>query len=88
MGYGQGKGSGADAEREVLKTLRAAYGYAPADDSALLAEAMLEYQLGKQSAMAAAWVNDAAREKRLQRVEKNYREQVEALSAAASSGAR
>ncbi|CAN7204044.1 phosphate/phosphite/phosphonate ABC transporter substrate-binding protein [Variovorax paradoxus] len=88
VGYGQGKGSGADAEREVLKTLRAAYGYAPADDSALLAEAMLEYQLGKQSAMAAAWVNDAAREKRLQRVEKNYREQVEALSAAASSGAR
>lgn len=42
---------------------------------------MLEYQLGKQSAMAAAWVNDAAREKRLQRIEKNYREQVEALRA-------
>lgn len=88
VGYGQGKGPGADAEREVLKTLRAAHGYAAADDSALLAEAMLEYQLGKQSAMAAAWVNDAAREKRLQRIEKNYREQVEALRAAAGSGAR
>lgn len=82
VGYGQGRGPGADAEREVLKTLRAAHGYAAADDSALLAEAMLEYQLGKQNAMAAAWVNDAAREKRLQRIEKNYREQVEALSAA------
>ncbi|KLN57214.1 phosphate/phosphite/phosphonate ABC transporter substrate-binding protein [Variovorax paradoxus] len=88
VGYGQGKGPRADAEREVLKTLRAAYGYATADDSALLPEAMLEYQLGKQNAMAAAWVNDAAREKRLQRLEKNYREQVEVLRAAASSGAR
>jgi phosphonate transport system substrate-binding protein len=85
VGYGQGKGPGVDAEREVLKTLRAAYGYATADDSALLAEAMLEYQLGKQSAMAAAWVNDAAREKRLQRLEKNYREQVEALRAGAGT---
>jgi len=81
VGYGQGKGPRGDAEREVLKTLRAAYGYAPADDSALLPEAMLEYQLGKQRAMAAAWVNEAAREQRLRRVEQTYKEQVEALRA-------
>jgi len=82
VGYGQGKGTRADAEREVLKTLRAAYGYVPADDSALLPEAMLEYQLGKQRAMAAAWVNEAAREQRLRRIEQAYKAQVETLRAA------
>jgi phosphonate transport system substrate-binding protein len=81
-GYGKGKGPRADAEREVLKTLRAAYGYVAADDSALLPEARLEHQLGKQRAMAASWVNDAAREQRLQRIEKTYAEQVEILRAA------
>jgi phosphonate transport system substrate-binding protein len=79
VGYGKGKGARADAEREVLKNLRAAYGYAVSDDSALLPEARLERQLGRQSAMAASWVNEAAREQRLQRIEKIYREQVEAL---------
>ena len=78
-GYGKGKGTRADAERKVLETLRAAYGYVAADDSALLPEARLEYQLGKQRAMAAAWVNDAAREQRLLRIEKVYAQQVEAL---------
>ncbi|KQU87130.1 phosphonate ABC transporter substrate-binding protein [Variovorax sp. Root318D1] len=85
VGYGQGKGPRAEAEREVLKTLRAAYGYATADDSALLPEAMLEYQLGKQRAMAAAWVNEAAREQRLRRVEQTYKEQVERLRAASTA---
>ncbi|MGJ7538015.1 MULTISPECIES: phosphate/phosphite/phosphonate ABC transporter substrate-binding protein [unclassified Variovorax] len=81
-GYGKGKGPRADAEREVLKTLRAAYGYVAADDSALLPEARLEHQLGRQRAMAASWVNDAAREQRLQRIEKTYAEQVEILRVA------
>lgn len=80
-GYGRAKGARGDAEREVLKNLRAAYGYVAADDSALLPEARLEYQLGKQRAMAAAWVNDAAREQRLQRIEKVYAQQVETLRA-------
>lgn len=80
-GYGKAKGPRGDAEREVLKNLRAGYGYVEADDSALLPEARLEYQLGKQRAMAASWVNEAAREQRLQRIEKTYAEQVEALRA-------
>jgi len=83
VGYGQGKGPRAEAEREVLKSLRAAYGYTVADDSALLPQARLEYQLGKQRAMAASWVNEAARQQRLQRIEKAYAEQVETLRAAA-----
>ena len=61
----------------------AAYGYAAADDSALLPQARLEYQLGRQRAMSASWVNEAAREQRLQRIEKTYAEQVETLRAAA-----
>ncbi|WP_198089016.1 phosphate/phosphite/phosphonate ABC transporter substrate-binding protein [Variovorax sp. E3] len=81
-GYGKAKGPRGDAEREVLKNLRAAYGYVATDDTALLPEARLEYQLGKQRAMAAAWVNEAAREQRLQRIEKTYAEQVDALRAA------
>jgi phosphonate transport system substrate-binding protein len=80
-GYGKARGPRGDAEREVLKNLRAGYGYVEADDSALLPEARLEYQLGKQRAMAASWVNEAAREQRLQRIEKTYAEQVEALRA-------
>jgi len=85
VGYGKGKGTRADAEREVLKDLRAAYGYVAADDSALLPEAKLEYQLGRQRALSAAWVNDAAREQRLQRIEKAYAAQVEALKASSAS---
>jgi phosphonate transport system substrate-binding protein len=77
--YGQGKGPRADAEREVLKTLRAGFGYAAADDSALLPQARLDRQLGRQRAMAAQWVNDAAREQRLQRIEKVYADQVRML---------
>ena len=79
--YGQGKGARADAEREVLKNLRATYGYVTADDSALLSEARLEYELGKQRAMAASWVNEAARTQRLQRIEKAYADQVQTLRA-------
>ena len=67
--------------QEVLKNLRAAYGYVGADDTALLPEALLEYQLGKQRAKAASWVNEAARQQRLQRIEKIYAEQVETLRA-------
>ncbi|TSD57477.1 phosphate/phosphite/phosphonate ABC transporter substrate-binding protein [Variovorax sp. KBS0712] len=85
VGYGKGKGPRADAEREVLKNLRAAYGYVAADDSALLPEAKLEYQLGRQRALSAAWVNDAAREQRLQRIEKAYAAQVQALKASSAS---
>jgi len=85
VGYGKGKGPRADAEREVLKNLRAAYGYVAADDSALLPEAKLEYQLGRQRALSAAWVNDAAREQRLQRIEKAYAAQVEALKASTAA---
>ncbi|MET3495116.1 phosphonate transport system substrate-binding protein [Variovorax boronicumulans] len=79
--YGQGTGPRAEAEREVLRNLRATYGYVAADDSALLPAARLEYELGKQRAMAASWVNEAARTQRLQRIDKLYAEQARVLRA-------
>jgi phosphonate transport system substrate-binding protein len=85
--YGEGKGPRAEAEREVLKNLRAAYGYAAADDSALLPQAQLEHQLGRQNAMAAAWVDEASRSRRLQRIEQTYRSRRERLGAATTDTA-
>jgi len=77
--YGQGTGPRADGEREALKSLRAGLGYVAANNEALLPAAHLEYQLARQSALNARWVNEAAREARLQRVESQYAEQVAAL---------
>ena len=77
--YGQGTGPRADSEREALKSLGAAFGYVAANNEALLPAAHLEYQLARQSALNARWVNEAAREARLQRIESQYAEQVAAL---------
>jgi len=77
--YGQGTGSRADSEREALKSLGAAFGYVAANNDALLPAAHLEYQLARQSALNARWVNEAAREARLQRVESQYAELIVAL---------
>jgi phosphonate transport system substrate-binding protein len=77
--YGQGSGSRADGERETLKTLRAGLGYVAANNEALLPAAHLEYQLARQGALNAQWVNEAAREARLQRIERLYADQVAAL---------
>ena len=77
--YGQGTGSRADSEREALKSLGAAFGYIAANNEALLPAAHLEYQLARQSALNARWVNEAAREARLQRVENQYAELIAAL---------
>jgi len=59
--------------------LGAAFGYIAANNEALLPAAHLEYQLARQSALNARWVNEAAREARLQRVENQYAELIAAL---------
>ncbi|MDN8614704.1 phosphate/phosphite/phosphonate ABC transporter substrate-binding protein [Variovorax ginsengisoli] len=79
VGYGRGRGPRAEAQREVLKSLRASLGYAAADNKALLPAARLQYQLARQSALNAQWVSEAARQARLQRIETAYAEQVAAL---------
>lgn len=77
--YGMARGARGDAERAVLRSLHAALGYEAEDDSALLPAAELEYQLAWQRAMNAAWVNDAAKQARLLRIEQTYARQIELL---------
>jgi len=79
VGYARDKGPRGDAERAVLKSLHDLAGFVAADNSSLLPAAKLAYQLARQSAMTAQWVNEAARQARLQRIEQNYAEQVAAL---------
>ncbi|WP_295979900.1 phosphate/phosphite/phosphonate ABC transporter substrate-binding protein [uncultured Variovorax sp.] len=79
VAYGRGKGPRGDAERLVLKSLHDLAGFVAADNSSLQPAARLAYQLAKQNAMTAQWVNDAAREARLQRIESSYAEQVSVL---------
>lgn len=77
--YGRAKGPRGDAERVVLKSLHDLAGFLPADNSSLQPAAKLAYQLARQTAMTAQWVNEAAREARLQRIESGYAEQVSVL---------
>jgi phosphonate transport system substrate-binding protein len=77
--YARGKGPRGDAERAVLKSLHDLAGFVAADNSSLLPAAKLAYQLARQSAMSAQWVNEAARQARLQRIENGYADQLAAL---------
>ena len=77
--YARGKGPRGDAERAVLKSLHDLAGFVAADNSSLLPAAKLAYQLARQSAMSAQWVNEAARQARLQRIENGYADQLSAL---------
>ncbi|OUM02673.1 phosphonate ABC transporter substrate-binding protein [Variovorax sp. JS1663] len=81
VAYGHGRSPRGDAEREVLKALQAPLGFAAQDNSALLSTAALDYQHARQRALNAKWVNEAARQARLERIERSYTEQVEALRA-------
>lgn len=78
-GYGEAVGPRGDAERAVLQSLRMALGYRAEDDSALLPAAELEYRLAWQRAMNAAWVNEGAKQARLQRIEEDHARQVALL---------
>ncbi len=77
--YARAKGPRGDAERAVLKSLHDLAGFVAADNSSLLPAASLAHQLARQSAMTAQWVNEAARQARLARIENSYAEQVTAL---------
>lgn len=79
IGYARDEGPRGDAERAVLKSLHDLAGFVAADNSSLLPAAKLAYQLARQSAMTAQWVNEAARQARLERIEQNYAEQTAAL---------
>ncbi|WP_444815081.1 phosphate/phosphite/phosphonate ABC transporter substrate-binding protein [Variovorax brevis] len=80
--YARAKGPRGDPERAVLKSLHDLAGFVVADNSSLLPAAKLSYQLARQSALNAQWVNDEARDKRLARVESAYAQQLAVLRGA------
>lgn len=63
----------------MLKSLHDLAGFVAADNSSLQPAAKLAYQLARQNAMGAQWVNDAARQARLSRIESGYAEQTAVL---------
>jgi phosphonate transport system substrate-binding protein len=79
--YAEGNGDPGAERRHVavLKALLSIDGFAPADDSLLIPAAKLYHQLARQSAINAQWVSEAAREKRLARIDAAFAEQLEAL---------
>lgn len=79
--YARPKGPRGDTERAVLKSLHDLAGFVAADNKSLMPAAKLAYLLARQSAMTSQWVNEAARQARLQRIEDNYAAQVAALGA-------
>jgi phosphonate transport system substrate-binding protein len=79
VAYARSKGPRGEAERANLKVLHDLAGFVAADNSSLLPAAKLAYQLARQTAVTAQWVNDAARLNRLQRIDSSYAEQLAAL---------
>lgn len=79
VGYARAKGARGDIERGHLRALHDLAGFLAADNDSLLPAARLAYQLARQNAMAAQWVNEAARQARLQRIENGYVEQLAVL---------
>jgi phosphonate transport system substrate-binding protein len=77
--YAKTKGPRGDSERATLKALHDLAGFVPADNASLLPAARLAYQLARQNALTAQWVNEAAKQARLQRIESAYAQQVAAL---------
>ena len=78
-GYARAKGPRGDAERAVLRSLHDLAGFLPADNTSLVPAAKLAYQLARQSAATASFVNEAARQTRLQRIESSYADQLAVL---------
>ncbi|MEJ8824716.1 phosphate/phosphite/phosphonate ABC transporter substrate-binding protein [Variovorax humicola] len=77
--YGKAKGPAGDSERATLKSLHDLAGFLAADNASLLPAARLAYQLAKQNALTAQWVNEAAKQARLQRIESGYAQQLAVL---------
>ncbi|MBS0341362.1 MAG: phosphate/phosphite/phosphonate ABC transporter substrate-binding protein, partial [Proteobacteria bacterium] len=70
--YGRQDGPAGERQRDVLRALRSSYGYVAADNKALLPAAQLEYDMAKQRALSAQWTSDAAKNARLDRIEKDH----------------
>ena len=69
------------AERAKLKLIHDISGFAPADDASLIPFADIDYTLERRRALSAQWVNDAAMQTRLQKIEEDHRHLVRLLKA-------
>ncbi len=79
--YGRGSSPQAEQQRMALKSLHDFAGFLPADNRALLPVARLTHQLELDSAQSATWINEAARQARLARIDSQYAAQLKALNA-------
>ena len=79
LGYGRGKGRQAERQRVVLKALHDFAGFLPADNRSLEATAELTRKLDLDSARSAQWIDEAARQARLRRIEAEHAERMRAL---------
>lgn len=79
--YGRGAGPKAEEQRAALKQLHDLAGFLAADDRALLPVAHLTHQLELESARSAQWINDAALQARIKRIETQYASQLKILTA-------
>ena len=79
--YGRGPGKPADEQRARLKQVQVFAGFVKADNRALLPVAELTRKLDLDSTASAQWINDAARQARLQRIEALYQQQLKVLNA-------
>lgn len=85
VSYARGKGPRGDAERAVLKSLHDLAGFLVADNRSLVPAARLAHQLALRNAANAQFVNDAARQARLARVEAQFAEQLQVLETPAGA---
>lgn len=79
--YGRGPSALAQQQRATLKNLHDFAGFLLADNRVLLPVAKVTHQLELDSARSAQWINDAARQARLARIESDYAAQLKALQA-------
>jgi phosphonate transport system substrate-binding protein len=78
--YAQG-GPNMATELTKLKLIHDISGFAPADDASLVPFADINYQLDRRRALSAQWVNDAAMQARLQKIESDHQHLVQRLKA-------
>ena len=71
----------AEQQRQTLKGLHDFAGFPAADNRALISVARLTHKLELDSARSAQWINEAARQARLARIDSEYAEQLRALQA-------
>lgn len=80
-GYGRGPSAHAAQQREALASLHDLAGFLVADNRSLLPAARIEYRHALEQASKATWIDDAAREKRMQRIQAEYEARIRALTA-------